>query len=168
MVSEKRYGVTKMIKTYIKTATIKAEWFDGSAEMIDKYDIINTQLASTAIGFEGAYFLPTLEGELRVNIGDWIATGVEDESWAIADDVFKKTYAELPVVPKVVAEWIEKCKHDGTSVGDMLCSERRPEKMRDWMALTPGTYEFNQKRYTEYQNLVARAWLDGYQVEENK
>ena len=65
-----------MIKIYRKTATIKAEQFDGSAEMIDKYDIINTQLASTAIGFEGAYFLPTLEGELRVNIGDWIAFGI--------------------------------------------------------------------------------------------
>lgn len=72
----------------------------------------------------------------------------------------------LPVIPKEVADWIEKCKNDGTSVGDMLCSERRPEKMRDWMALTPGTYEFNQRRYKEHQELVARAWLDGYQVED--
>jgi len=157
-----------MIKIYRKTATIKAERFDGSAEMIDKYDIINTQLASTAMGFEGAYFLPTLEGELRVNIGDWIATGVEDENWAIADDVFKQTYAELPVIPDYVSDWIQKCKNDGISVGDMLCSERRPEKMRDWMALTPGTYEFNQKRYKEYQELIARAWLDGFQTEEEE
>ncbi|GCD87455.1 hypothetical protein KB1253_26130 [Lactiplantibacillus plantarum] len=86
---------------------------------------------------------------------------------------YKKDYDaalpdDLPVIPKVVADWIEKCKHDGTSVGDMLCSERRPEKMRDWMVLTPGTYEFNQRRYAEHQDLVARAWLDGYVVEEEK
>ena len=149
-----------MIKIYRKTATIKAEKFDGSNEMINKYHI----------EIDDAYGCPfrleTLEGWLGVNIHDWIATGVNGEHWPIADDVFKKTYAELPVIPKVASDWIEKCKHDGTSVGDMLCSERRPEKMRDWMALTPGTYEFNQRRYKEHQELVARAWLDGYQVED--
>lgn len=86
---------------------------------------------------------------------------------------YKKDYAaalpdDLPVIPKEVADWIEKCKHDGVSVGYMLCYERQPEKVRDWIELTNGTYEFNQKRYTEYQDLVARAWLDGYVVEEDK
>lgn len=75
-------------------------------------------------------------------------------------------YAELPVVPQVVAEWIRKCKSDGASIGDMLCSENRPEQMRDWMALTPGTYIFDQQRYSKCQDLVARAWLDGYQIED--
>ncbi|KZU54448.1 DUF1642 domain-containing protein [Lactiplantibacillus plantarum] len=75
---------------------------------------------------------------------------------------------DLPVIPKEVADWIEKCKHDGVSVGYMLCYERQPEKVRDWIELTNGTYEFNQKRYAEYQDLVARAWLDGYTVEGRK
>ncbi|TPV67407.1 DUF1642 domain-containing protein [Lactiplantibacillus plantarum] len=100
--------------------------------------------------------------------GIWILTGVNGEHWMISDNLFKKTYAELPVIPKVVADWIEKCKHDGTSVGDMLCYERQPEKVRDWIELTPGTYDFNQRGYKEHQELVARAWLDGYQVEEHK
>lgn len=152
MVSEKRYGVTKMIKTYIKTATIKAERFDGSAEMIDKYDIINTQLASTAIGFEGAYFLPTLEGELRVNIGDWIATGVEDESWAIADDIFKKTYAELPVIPNYVAEYIDYMKSSYRDIWDAIHYPFRSNKVDKYM-------EDNSETF-------ARAWLDGYVAEE--
>ncbi|MGY5438505.1 DUF1642 domain-containing protein [Lactiplantibacillus argentoratensis] len=84
---------------------------------------------------------------------------------------YKKDYDaalpdDLPVIPKVVADWIENCKNDGVSVGYMICHERQPEKVRDWIELTPGTYDFNQRRYAEYQDLVARAWLDGYVVEE--
>lgn len=99
--------------------------------------------------------------------------GEQGSSWEIAYDDLSARYAaalpdDLPVIPKVVADWIEKCKHDGVSVGYMLCYERQPEKVRDWIELTNGTYEFNQKRYTEYQDLVARAWLDGYVVEEEK
>ncbi|KZU36411.1 Phage protein [Lactiplantibacillus plantarum] len=148
-----------MIKVYRKTATIKAEQFDGTKETAEKLGLFR---------YRGGWYLETLEGSLAVKNGYWIATGVNGEHWPVLDDIFKKTYAELPVVPKAVADWIEKCKHDGTSVGDMLCSERRPEKMRDWMALTPGTYDFNQRRYAEHQDLVARAWLDGYTVEEDK
>ena len=153
-----------MTKIYRKTATIKAEQFDGSNEMVDKYELID---AGTMLGTHHSPEL-YLTGSGKVYVGDWIATGINGKHWLITEGVFKKEYAELPVVPKAVADWIEKCKHDGTSVGDMLCSERRPEKMRDWMALTPGTYEFNQKKYTECQNFVARAWLDGYVVEEEK
>lgn len=72
----------------------------------------------------------------------------------------------MPVIPKAVADWIEECKQKHISIGDMLCSERRPEQMRDWMALTPGTYQFDYARYQKYQELVARAWLYGYQLEE--
>jgi hypothetical protein len=145
-----------MIKIYRKTTTIKAEQFDGSDEMIEKYDIINTQLASTAIGFEGAYFLPTMEGELRVNIGDWIASGVEDENWAIADDVFKKTYAELPVIPKYVADYIDMLKNSTDVVTASIG------------ALEYGWGEIELINWIdENGDTFARAWLDGYQIEED-
>lgn len=150
-----------MIKVYRTTATIKAEQFDGSDEMVERYDM-GFQLAPNG---KGGAIIKTLEGDLLVHVGDWIATGVNGEHWSIADDVFKKTYAELPVIPEAVADWIEKCKHDGTSVGDILCYERQPEKVRNWIERTPGTYDCNQRRYTEHQELVARAWLDGYVVE---
>lgn len=157
---------------FYRKQPIEAEQFDGSEEMIDKYHVrcdTEYMLSDDPLEYSTVpYQMETLEGFLNINAGDWIATGIDGEHWAISDEVFKKTYAELPVIPKAVADWIEKCKHDGNSVGDMLCSELRPEKMRDWMALTPGTYEFNQKKYTECQNFVARAWLDGYVVEEDK
>lgn len=148
---------------FYRKQPIEAEQFDGSTEMIERYDM-GFQLAPNG---KGGAIIKTLEGDLLVHVGDWIVNE-PDEIKVMADEEFKQQYAELPVIPKAVADWIEKCKHDGTSVGDMLCSERRPEKMRDWMALKPGTYEFNQQRYTECQNLVARAWLDGYTVEEGK
>ena len=83
----------------------------------------------------------------------------------IDDDVFKKDYAELPVIPKDVADWIEECKQKQVSISNMLCSENRPEKIRDWLAYTPGSYKFDINRYRKYQELVAQAWLNGYQVE---
>lgn len=151
-----------MIKIYRKTATIKAERFDGSAEMIDKYDIINTQLASTTIGFEGAYFLPILEGELRVNIGDWIATGVEDENWAIADDVFKQTYAELPVIPEEVSLSIEDWKKHHLGIDQIFGMVYQYEITR-----TQGSPVINWIMCGN-QDAFARDWLDEYVVEEDK
>lgn len=149
-----------MIKTYRKTATIKAEQFDGSDKMVDRYELID---AGTILGTHHTELY--LTGSGKVDVGDWIATGVNGEHWPIADEVFKKTYAELPVIPDYAADWIEECKQENISLSDMLCSERRPEQIRDWMALTPGTYQFDYARYQKYQELIARAWLDGYQVE---
>lgn len=75
-----------MIKVYRKTATIKAKQFDGSNEMIDKYHI----------EIDDAYKVPfrieALEGWIGIESGDWIATGVEGEHWAIKDSIFKETY----------------------------------------------------------------------------
>jgi hypothetical protein len=82
-----------MLKEYRKTATIKAEKFDGSDEMIDKYGIVKENFVIN--GWDPTFSIPTLEGSLAINIGDWIATGVDGEHWAIADDIFRKTYEEV-------------------------------------------------------------------------
>ncbi|WP_286102939.1 hypothetical protein [Pediococcus pentosaceus] len=86
-----------MLKEYRKTATIKAEQFDGSEEMIKKYGIIKEAFVIDGWGTtdDYQYCIKTLEGDLVVGIGDWIATGVEGEHWAIADEIFKKTYEEV-------------------------------------------------------------------------
>lgn len=159
-----------MIETYRKTTTIKAEQFDGSQKMIKKYGIED----SAESGYNDSDWedeglcIPTKEGYLRIDNGDWIATGVNGEHWLISDNVFRKTYDELPAIPDYAADWIEECKQENISLGDMLCSERRPEQIRDWMALTLGTYQFDYARYQKCQELVARAWLDGYRVEAYK
>jgi hypothetical protein len=35
----------------------------------------------------------TLEGSMRVNVGDWIVRGVEGEHYPVKDEIFRKTYA---------------------------------------------------------------------------
>lgn len=137
-----------MIKIYRKTATIRAEQFDSSDAMVEKYHI----------EYDGAYILPfrieTPDGWLGIKAGDWISTGVNGVHWPIADDVFKKTYAELPVIPDYVTNLIESYK------------------VRGW-----GLMRFMSEQYLKYTSdysfwindnpeVIARAWLDGYTVEE--
>lgn len=79
-----------MERTYRKTATIKAEPFDESPEMMKKYNI---QQGDTGLGYE--YYLPTKEGDMTLAEGDYIATGVQGEHWAIESSVFKATYERI-------------------------------------------------------------------------
>lgn len=91
-----------MIKTYRKTATIQAEQFDGSEEMIEKYDIrVEEGLAikNGKIVNEIVYWLPVSAYpgepfEMKIMPGDWIVID-EDGYEAMPDDVFKETYVEV-------------------------------------------------------------------------
>ena len=160
---------------FYRKQPLEAEQFDGSQTSLFGYEVMPDSLLDALTG-EPAYYSILIDdfepepddfpddNEVSFEIGDWIVNEA-DEIRVMTDEEFKQQYAELPVIPKAVADWIEKCKHDGTSVGDMLCYERQPEKVRDWIELTPGTYDFNQRRYAEHQDLIARAWLDGYVVE---
>ena len=83
-----------------------------------------------------------------MKVGDWISTGANGEHWIIADDLFNKTYADLPVIPKSWADTIEEYK----------ANHYRLEKI------------FTNALILNYdeQELIARAWLDGYNVEANE
>ena len=76
-----------MIHKYKKIVPIEAEQFNGSIEMARKYNI---ERGDTGAGYE--YYLPTNEGDMAFNEGDYIATGVDGEHWCIAKDIFEKTY----------------------------------------------------------------------------
>ena len=88
-----------MIKTYRKVATIKAEQFDGSDEMIEKYHIRTNTVyrldpENELFNETVPYQIETLEGWTELRLNYWIATGADGEHWAIKDDIFKKTYVE--------------------------------------------------------------------------
>ncbi|WP_119325691.1 hypothetical protein [Companilactobacillus musae] len=89
-----------MIKKYRKKVPIQAEQFDGSTEMINRYNIrTNTvyKLDPEDESFNETvpYQIETLEGWIELRLNYWIAEGVSGEHWAIADDIFKKTYVEV-------------------------------------------------------------------------
>lgn len=82
-----------MIKEYRKKTTIKAEQFDGSEKMATKY---GGKINPEYWVFEGQprFVLPTKEGGMKFDTGDWIATGVDGKHWVIEDSIFKRTYEE--------------------------------------------------------------------------
>jgi len=137
-----------MIKVYRTTATIKAEQFDGSDNMINKYHI----------EFDEAYVLPfrieTIQGWIGLAVGDWIETRVNGEHCPIADDVFKQTYAELPVIPDYVDEYINYMKASYRDIWDAMHYPFRSNNISEYM-------EDNSETF-------ARAWLDGYDVAEGE
>ncbi|MBS0956649.1 hypothetical protein [Lactiplantibacillus plantarum] len=143
-----------MIKVYRKTATIKAEQFYGSDEMVKKYRVrkdTEYMLSDDPLEYQTVpYQIETLEGWANINVGDWIATGINDEHWPIKNDVFKKTYAELPVISKELDTYIQLYKRNGYGITDML-------------------YDLNDEVCPDVhltKDDIARAWLDGYQVGE--
>lgn len=79
-----------MIKEYRKKTTIKAEQFTGDPKQVFKYGIFPYDNESS---FD--YFLPTKEGDMKINKGDWIATGIDGEHWAIDQDIFERTYERV-------------------------------------------------------------------------
>lgn len=140
-----------MIKVYRKTATIKAEQFDGTKQSADQLGLFK---------YRGGWYLETLEGSMLVSNGYWIATGVNGEHLAIADDVFKKTYAELPVIPKAVAEYMNDYKNQiNLSFHSALY-----EAFDDLFAASQDVEHWIEHN----SDVFARAWLDGYVVEEDK
>ncbi len=79
-----------VLREYRKTATIKAEVFDGSFEMMERYPIQYAPFISEIA--PPNYSLMTLEGYMKLEVGDYIATGIDGEYWVIKKEIFDKTY----------------------------------------------------------------------------
>ncbi|WP_270996571.1 DUF1642 domain-containing protein [Listeria seeligeri] len=88
------------------------------------------------------------------------------DMWYLIDDKCKDSWifeghliplTPLPVIPQFVADWIEKKKENGD---DLLVAldknwQGMKDSVRDW-------FDAEKERY----ELFARAWLDGYEVEQ--
>ena len=86
-------GGRLMLHKYRKTALIEAEQFDGSIKQITRYKV---HIVGPTSRGDASYFLfPTKEGNMKLNTGDYIATGVKGEHWAIDKDIFEKTYERV-------------------------------------------------------------------------
>lgn len=156
-----------MIKIYQKQPT-QAEQIDGSQKYIFGHKVISDNSLVDALTHDPVYYSIIINeddsddpeeepNEVVFEIGDWIIKDGEDIH-AIADDIFKKTYAELPVIPKAVADIIEQVREiNGYELGNLFFDAMEFDN--------PG----NSAAWIEsHQDEIARAWLDGYQVEEDK
>lgn len=66
------------------------------------------------------------------------------------------------VVPKFVAEWIEECKRSGWHLQKVLYNLDDDEKVGDW------AYDGNDDLIPEKVEMIARAWLFGCEIEQEK
>jgi hypothetical protein len=69
---------------------------------------------------------------------------------------------QKPVIPKFVAEWIEECKRSGLHLQKALYSLDDDEKVGNW------AYDENDDLINEKVDIFARAWINGYTIEQEK
>ncbi|AQY71819.1 hypothetical protein BWL06_12480 [Lactiplantibacillus plantarum] len=149
-----------MKKIYRKTATIRAEQFNYEKWVYmrqDAYPMVFGDTAKDGGMMATNPLIKTLEGNMKIKDNDWIATGVNGEHWPIADDVFKQTYAELPVIPEEVAYVIKQAKKGDYKLGWVFYAAYTKilqVSVCNWIKTHAETF--------------ARAWLDGYAVEGDK
>ena len=149
---------------YIKTGTTEFEQFNETEDQCFKFGIIDkaslTSVESIAYG-DDRYTIPTLEGDMVIHPTDWIATGVNGEHWPVEDEIFQKTYKKLPVIPEMVADYIESFSAGETDMDVINVS-----------SAILGAVDYDQSNYIvadwikEHGDDFARAWLDGYEVAE--
>lgn len=145
---------------YIKTGVVKAEKFDGSAEMAERYNLFNVYEDADGIWMQ----IETLEGWLDIKQGDWIATGVNGEHWPISDDIFHKTYADLPVIPQAVAYAIEWFQQNDETIGEIW--RNLYEDVDDDWEQVPNLRE-PEEWMLDHQDTFTMAWsLGEWEVEE--
>lgn len=83
---------------------------------------------------------------------------------AVLDKVDNAYELQKPEIPKFVADWIEEVKQRGCGLADALnCFESpiMPEKVKQWIQFdfaAIGCHHDNQE-------LLAKAWLNGYTIE---
>ena len=62
-----------------------------------------TKITFSEGGTSDELVIPTLEGELRANIGDFIIQGIKGEFYPCKPDIFEATYQPMEVEPEFKA-----------------------------------------------------------------
>lgn len=149
-----------MIKKYHKTTNIPilAEQFDGSQKSVFGYKIVpDKHLVDLISGKPAYYFVLTgddFEDEVVVEEGDWIVNNGTN-MYSLDNESFNNNYAELPVIPDCVAEYIR----DSKSIED-----------NNVIKSALGAIDYDQSNYIVADWIIkngddfARAWRYGYQV----
>lgn len=89
-----------MIQRFVKRPlVIEAVRWSGSADIANAF--IGDRFAvdwEYDIGFDRAIIIPTLEGRMRCEVGDWIIRGIRGEFYPCKHDIFERSYepTDLP------------------------------------------------------------------------
>lgn len=95
------------------------------------------------------------------NILDKSSVFCSRKYYGVLDDLEQLDEPEEVTIPQVVADWIENCKR-GLSLRQAISQVHVSIEVDDWLMEVDADGNFvNQETF-------ARAWLDGYKVEEEK
>ncbi|HFI0342908.1 TPA: DUF1642 domain-containing protein [Streptococcus suis] len=108
--------------------------------------------------------IDTIENIDTLNINDMIAGQQVDMviKNQVLDIVRQIHEPQKAVVPKFVAEYIERCKQSGWHLQKVLFRLDDDEEVGDW------AYDENDNLISEKVDMIAQAWLDGYEVEKEQ
>ncbi len=88
---------------YIKKAIeIEAVQWTGDSDSFNAIQKLNRHNPKHIISYDEGdkadvyLMIPTLEGNMKALIGDWVIKGVNGEIYPCKPDIFEKTYEELP------------------------------------------------------------------------
>lgn len=71
-----------------KNTTALLDWINEHSDTRTAYEL------GPGIDYKNALIIPTLEGDHRADIGDWIIQGVAGEFYPCKPDIFEATYEE--------------------------------------------------------------------------
>lgn len=131
---------------------IKAERFDGSAEMARRWGMVQSPSADDGWVFNYEQLIPVAAGRWLINDDGNVFTET--------DAYFKKAYSALPVIPAIVAEWFDHSRRRGMNFYDAISAPRHPKELDAWL-MAP-----TDQGADETLSQFMRAWLDGYIVAE--
>lgn len=73
-----------------KPVEIEAVQWTGNLEEMENFLTVDVTITLT-----GEIVIPTLEGKMKGNIGDWIIKGINGEFYPCKPDIFEKTYDKI-------------------------------------------------------------------------
>jgi len=79
-----------------KPIVVEAVKWDGSAEahcLIEEW--VGDGIEADFTKADVPIIIPTLEGDYRAHLGDYIIKGIKDEIYPCREDIFERTYEEV-------------------------------------------------------------------------
>lgn len=76
-----------------KPIIVEAIQFDGSTESFEDINLFTDYIIENPE--QDILVIPTLEGNMEINKGDWVIKGIKGEFYPCKPDIFEKSYEEV-------------------------------------------------------------------------
>ena len=82
------------MKKYVKRpVVVHAEQWLGTTEQYDRF--VKEGVISPVNFEDGSCVIPTLEGDMKCNLNDYIIRGIKGEFYSCKEEIFNLTYEEV-------------------------------------------------------------------------